>query len=108
MVKKKNNGLIKRKTIKNKSKIVNPEKNTKYKIRSEMRVLAFRADPEINALLHALPNMSAFIVQALREKFAEKHFVTCPLCNGRGRITTKNAKNIVTNTLPKKKKLIPR
>jgi len=61
-------------------------KVTKPKGGARETLQAFRADKELSKLLGSVPNKSETIVTALREHFAKTHYVTCPTCQGRGKI----------------------
>ncbi len=53
---------------------------------------AFRADKQLTKLLAGVPDKSAFITDALREKFGSNHFVACPMCGGEGKVPRVAAK----------------
>lgn len=46
----------------------------------------FRADHELTQLLSRLPNKTVFIIRALRNEFSHTRTVTCPHCDGHGKI----------------------
>lgn len=70
---------------KNKSQIQRPKQPTK----TTPGIMGFRPDREIAMLLQRAPNKSETITTALREYFAQTRPVTCPQCNGRGKIMKK-------------------
>lgn len=73
----------KKKTIKRKmSRVIIPKTDDGGKEHVE----AFKCGIELHKLLNGVDNKSDFIRNALLKAFSKETWVTCPECNGRGKI----------------------
>ncbi len=68
------------------SKITHPNDGA-----AKPELVAFRTSKPLAQLLNGVDNKSAFINEALMEKFGRDHFVTCTACHGEGKVHKRKA-----------------